>query len=213
MRFRKTIATILTFTLALGLTSCSSSDKKYVNALEDTGFEEIEYKDFKKCNPADGDFEDGVYVKSDDPKTLKKLTKQIETDVDTDDFKSLIFSQKSTDDMESTFASYVITFNSKDSAEDFFDDYSKEIKNRMKTFDSYKDYGDIATDSDDNYYIGAADIEMYGSSFSTRIGCYLDGKDVICIIMVSSSENTDDYIDLTDDFCDSLEVTSPSEAL
>lgn len=213
MKIKKALTCILTTSLALGIVGCSAPTKKYVDALENAGFEEVEFKEFKKSNPIDGDFEDGVYVVSNDAKTLKKLAKQIDSDVDTDDFKSIVFSEKSSKNMDDNYSLYVISFKSTDAAEDFFEDYSEELEDRMKEFKRYEDNGDIATDDDDNYFIGAADLEWYGSTAYVRIGCYLDGKDVICILMTATTDDAEDYVELTDDICDELDIINPSEAL
>lgn len=219
MKLKKIISVALTASIALSFAGCSSSNKKFVSAIEDLDFEEMEYSDYKDLDEEDGDYEDGVFVVTSDEKEIKKLVKKMEFDVDEEDVASIVFAVKVEEDEDDydtqrgQFAAYMISFKNAGAAEDAFDDMCDFLEDQGDNFDMFEDYGDVGQDDDDDYYILAVDADFYGDEMAVRMGVYLDGKDVICVISISYNDFVDDYTDLVDDFCDSYDLTNPSDAI
>lgn len=216
MKLRKVLSISVIAALMLGIAGCGPKTKKYTDILDDMDFEAVEYKEFKDCEEEEGDFEDGLYVVTTEEKEIRKLFKNTEFDIDPDDVVSAVFAQQSVVDSEdnmSNFGAYVISFANADAAEDCFDDMVDQMEDALEAFESFESFGDIDQDDDDGMYIYAADFNIAGNIMSVRMGCYLDGKDVIGVLTVAYMGDADDFCDLVDDFCDALGYELPGDLL
>lgn len=222
MKFKKLLSVVVVASMAMSIAGCSSNVKKYTDALDDLGFEQVEYKDIKDVDlndPDDSEFEDGVYVVAEDAKEIKKLVKKIEdaADVDVDDVSSIIYSVKSveSDDQYSNFGFFVINFTNEDSAEDYFEEMIELTEEQISTFEQFADegYGEYGFDDGDGYAIGATDIDINGNVLSCRFGAYQDGKSVIIILSIGYYDDADEFSELAADLADALDLKDPEDAL
>lgn len=219
MKTKKIIAVVMTASMLMSLAACSfgNKTKKFVNYAEDLGYEEVESKEYTKLDKKDGDLEDGCYSVATNKDDIKKLLKKVDADVKADDLTALFFASQEEENEEkdefNSFGFFVMEFKNEDDAEEFFEDYSDEFDEQFDRLESYSSYGDMEQDDDDNFYMFAVDVDIYGSNMSMRTAIYLDGKEVICVISKGYYSDADDYTDLLDDFCKEFDLESPSDLL
>ena len=214
MKSRKIIAAALTASMALSLAACSNT-KKYETALADEGFEQMEYSEYKKLDESEDDIEDGVFIVTSEDREVGKLIKHIDNEIDSDEAVSMLFAEKAqmSEEMLSKFGLYVISFSDADAAEDYYDEFCDVIDEGVGMYEDFGSMGKTGVDEDDNAYYGAVDLDVYGDPLSIRMGNYLDGDTVTIIIEIAYYDEAEDYANLVDDICDTLELVSPSEAI
>ena len=217
MRFskRKLVASTLILSFVFCLTSCGGFKKeveRYSTAFDELDFKEVEYSDFKKLKDDSSDLKNGVYVSSSSSEEIKKITKQIDSELDSDDLSGVFLAKKSNtnqkEDGVNIFEFGSLSFNQSDDAKEYFDKYCKLLDEQVKEYKELEDVNTITNDSDDNYYTCTIDTDVFGNKRSISYSIYINENIVISLVSISYYDDIDEYNKMIDTVSDKLDLNT-----
>lgn len=224
MNFKKVMAVFLASATIISFAGCSMVNdviKKTDKALEELGYQEEKAEKYldELEDMEEDDWEDGLFTETDDEKIIKELIDYLPSSfkLKKKNVNKVIFARKYGFEEHittSSFNVYCFEMKDKDTADDLFDNMVDTYEDFDKFYSGYsEEYLSYDTEVKDDYFAMALELNSPTIVSGTYVCAFKEGKIVTFISVTNNDQESDQFIDMLDDFCDNVGIKNPKDLL